>query len=91
MTAPRVLLCRLFERTSAKGTRYSSGRLGSAKLLAFEATDVPEDQGYGADVLWNVFTQGYQDSAQHREAPTRGREQIDELASRFRPDTKVDL
>jgi hypothetical protein len=55
MTAPRVLLCRLFERTSAKSPRYFSGRLGIAKLLAFEATDVPEDQGYDADVLWNVY------------------------------------
>jgi hypothetical protein len=52
---------------------------------------VPEDQGYGADVPWNVFMQGYQDGAQRRDAPTRGREHIDELASRFRPDTKVDL
>jgi hypothetical protein len=91
MTAPRVLLCRLFERTSAKSPRYFSGRLGIAKLLAFEATDVPEDQGYDADVLWNVYMQGYQDGAQRPDAPTRGREHIDELASRFRPDSKVDL
>jgi hypothetical protein len=91
MTAPRVLLCRLFERTSAKSPRYFSGRLGIAKLLAFEATDVPEDQGYGAGNLWNVFMQGYEDGAQRRDLPTRGREHIDELASRFRPYTKVDL
>ena len=35
--------------------------------------------------------QDYQDGAERRDAPTRGREQIDELASRFRPDSKVDL
>jgi hypothetical protein len=90
MTAPRVLLSRLFERTSAKGTRYFSGRLGSAKLLAFEATDVPEDQGYGADVLWNVFMQGYQDGAQRRDADQRaGTHRRASLA--IPPDTKVDL
>jgi hypothetical protein len=52
---------------------------------------VPEDEGYGAGVLWNVFMQGYEDGAQRRDLPTRGREHIDELASRFRPYTKVDL
>ena len=52
---------------------------------------MPEDQGYGADVLWNLLMQGYEDGAQRRDAPTRGREHIDELASQFRPDTKFDL
>jgi hypothetical protein len=74
---PKVMLLRLFERTSAKGNRYFTGRLGSAKLIVFEATDLPDDQRYGAEVVWNVFVQGEQDGAgdrppQRRDAPTRG-------------------
>jgi hypothetical protein len=76
MTAPRVLLMRLFERTSAKGNRYLTGRLSSAKLIAFEATDVPDEQRYGADIVWNVYVQGDQDGQRQqppRDLPTRGR------------------
>ena len=46
MTAPRVLVCRLFSGPAPKAPDTFSGTLGIAKLLAFEATDVPEDQGY---------------------------------------------
>ena len=31
----KVLLCRLYERTSLKGHRYLAGRLGYAKLIPF--------------------------------------------------------
>jgi hypothetical protein len=65
--APKIQLLRLFERTSARGNRYLTGRLGSAKLIASQATDVPEDQRYGADVVWNVFIQGEDD--QHADRP----------------------
>jgi hypothetical protein len=55
--APKIQLCRLFERTSARGNRYISGRLGNAKVIAFEAADLPDAERYGADVVWNVYLQ----------------------------------
>jgi hypothetical protein len=35
MSDGRIPLCRLYERTSARGTRYLIGRLGYARLIAF--------------------------------------------------------
>ena len=32
----KVLLGRLYERTSRKGHRYSSGRLGPSRVMAFK-------------------------------------------------------
>jgi hypothetical protein len=69
--APRIQLCRLFERTSQRGNRYLTGRLGNAKVIAFEAADLPNDQRYGADLVWNVYLQApdeERDQAQ-RQAP----------------------
>jgi hypothetical protein len=76
-TQPRVQLCRLFERTSQRGNRYLTGRLGAAKLIAFEARDVPEDQRYGAEAVWNVYLQAPEDDRDQRPRqeilpPTRG-------------------
>jgi hypothetical protein len=48
---PRVLLLRLAERTSARGTKYLSGLLGLASVVAFEARE-PDKFGQRA---WDVF------------------------------------
>ena len=48
---PKVLLMQLSERTSAKGTRYLSGFLGKAKLVAF--LDQAPDR-YG-NPQWSVY------------------------------------
>ncbi len=48
----KVPLCRLYERTSASGNRYFSGRLGGAKVIVFL------DQKAEADVpVWQVYLQ----------------------------------
>jgi hypothetical protein len=76
--APKVLLCWRFERTSAKGRRYFTGRLGSAKVIAFEERDVAEDQRYGAEAVWRVYLQAPEDDREQRPRqqvlppPTRG-------------------
>ncbi len=52
MSVPnRVLLLTLSERTSAKGRRYMSGRLGKASVVAFEAE---EPDRYG-NATWDLF------------------------------------
>ncbi len=48
---PRVLLLTLSERTSAKGTRYFTGYLGKAKLVAFLDKD-PDKFG---NPVWSVY------------------------------------
>jgi hypothetical protein len=63
---PKVLLCKLFERTSASGNRYMFGRLGNAKIIAFVDRDA--EPQYGADVIWQVFLQAG-DSDGARSAP----------------------
>jgi hypothetical protein len=50
--APKVLLCTLWERTSARGNRYLSGYLGKAKLVGFKGEPTPD----GIET-WNVFLQ----------------------------------
>ena len=50
-----VLLCRLYERTSAKGHRYLAGRLGNAKLVAF--LDTQAKLQFGATACFTVFLQ----------------------------------
>ena len=41
MNTPMIKLAGLYEKTSAKGTRYFVGRLNSARLLMFANTDQP--------------------------------------------------
>ena len=48
---PRVLLLQLAERTSGRGTKYMSGWLGRASVVAFEAE---EPDRYG-NKCWNVY------------------------------------
>jgi hypothetical protein len=59
MSAPRMVsLCKVWERTSAKGTRYFSGFLGSAQLLIFEDGQKPHPTRPGEVVtVWNVLLQ----------------------------------
>ena len=48
---PKVLLMRLSQRASAKGTRYLSGYLGKAELVAFLDQE-PDKLG---NPQWNVY------------------------------------
>ena len=47
-----VKLCELWERTSAKGTRYFSGFLGDAQVLMFSAGEHPDRPGV---MRWNLL------------------------------------
>ncbi len=40
---PSILLATLYERTSAKGTRYFTGRLGAAKVAILPSKDKADD------------------------------------------------
>jgi hypothetical protein len=59
MTASRMVkLTEVWERTSAKGTRYFSGFLGSAQLLIFEDGQKPHPTRPGETVkVWNIMLQ----------------------------------
>ena len=48
---PKVLLMQLSERTSAKGTRYLSGFLGKAKLVAF----LDQERDRFGNPQWSVY------------------------------------
>src|SRR4051794_3347125 len=50
ITAPRVLLLQLSERTSGKGNRYLSGWLGKASVVAF-----PGEPDRHGNPTWDVF------------------------------------
>jgi hypothetical protein len=70
MSAPsdgKVLLCRLCERTSSKGNRYFTGRLGPAKVIAF--IDTEAELKYGATAVFNVYVQ---DGEIRRQGSTAG-------------------
>ncbi len=53
MSKPLVKLGRMFEKTSANGNRYFTGRLGAARLLLFRNKEDAED----GSPIWNVFVQ----------------------------------
>ncbi len=55
----KVLLCRLYERTSAKGNRYLAGRLGEAKVVAF--MDADAELKFGATACFSVYLQAGED------------------------------
>lgn len=48
---PSIPLCRLYERTSKKGTHYLTGRLGAAKVVILKSSGTTDD---GAPI-WNVL------------------------------------
>jgi len=47
----KVLLGRLYERTSLKGNRYFSGRLGAARIMLFKDDHADDDN------VWQIFVQ----------------------------------
>ena len=51
----KLPLFKLFQRTSASGRTYFTGRFGETKVLVFREDDVEEDQLYGAQARWTVF------------------------------------
>ena len=52
--AAKVKLGRLYEKTSAKGTRYFVGRLGAARVLLFQSRETADD---GGDPVWDLYLQ----------------------------------
>ena len=63
----KVLLTVLRERQSAKGTRYLSGWLGKARLVAFQDKDAPE-----GEVHWQVFAQTPEERSGHDQVGWNG-------------------
>lgn len=47
----RVPMTRLFEKVSAKGNRYFTGRLGNARVLLFR----DEHADTGGDPVWQMY------------------------------------
>lgn len=47
---PKVLLVRLYEKTSGKGNRYFAGRMGAAKVVMLR-----DDRAAGTDPIWQLF------------------------------------
>jgi len=72
----KVLLGHLYERTSQKGNRYFSGRLGAARIMLFK------DDKADVDNCWQMFVQdgddkppqtrqeGQEDQGQEKTTPT---------------------
>src|ERR687885_1909023 len=52
--AAKVKLGRLYEKVSAKGTRYFIGRLGLARVLLFQSRETAND---GGDPVWDLYLQ----------------------------------
>ena len=90
---PKVLLFRLFEKTSANGNRYLFGRLGNAKVVAF--IDKDTELKFGATACFNVFLQPGDDGKQQQQssgsqrqqqgAPRQARQQCRDAGSDGRP------
>jgi hypothetical protein len=55
ITSGKILLCRLYEKTSARGNRYLVGYLGAATLIAF--IDADAELKFGATAIFNVDLQ----------------------------------
>ena len=62
----KVLLGRLFEKTSAKGRVYYTGRLGAARCVMLR-----DERAEGTDPVWQIFVQ---DGDTGRQKPAEGRE-----------------
>jgi hypothetical protein len=62
----KVLLCRLYERTSARGNRYLAGRLGAARLIGF--LDDKAELQFGATACFTIYVQDAGDDARLPEA-----------------------
>ena len=57
MSDAKIRLCRLYEKQSARGTRYFVGRLGAARLLLFQSREIADDGG----AIWDLFVQELED------------------------------
>ena len=51
-------LGRLYEKTSAKGTRYFVGRLGATRVLLFQSRETADDGG----AIWDLYLQEVEDT-----------------------------
>jgi hypothetical protein len=50
---PKLPLCRLYEKTSARGTQYFQGRLGAAKVVLLKSQEVTER----GEPIWELSVQ----------------------------------
>ena len=67
MTNEKILLTRLYERVSAKGTRYLNGRFALGKLVAFQGQPTPD-----GTPTWDVYLTPGADQQQARQQPAGG-------------------
>ena len=79
----KVKLGRLYEKTSARGTRYFVGRLGAARVLLFQSRETADD---GGDPVWDLYLQEVEDT---RPRPVAG-EMPARRPARARPETPAD-
>ena len=80
--AAKVKLSRLYEKTSAKGTRYFVGRLGAARVLLFQSRETADDGG----AIWDLYLQEVEDT---RPRPVAG-EMPARRPARARPERSAD-
>jgi hypothetical protein len=69
-TDGKVLLCRLYERVSARGNRYLAGRFGAARIIGF--IDDRAELQYGATACFNLYVQAGDDAKQDAQASVGG-------------------
>ncbi len=85
MNEPKVKLGRVFEKVSAKGTRYFTGRLGAARILMFQSRETADN----GDPVWDLYLQEVEDTrpqASQGERPRRRAERREsEPASQGEP------
>ena len=53
--APKVLLCRLVERTSATGNKCFTGYLGEARVILLADKDADPEKLYGGVAAWKLL------------------------------------
>ncbi len=63
--AAKVKLGRLYEKVSAKGTRYFVGRLGLARVLLFQSRETADN----GDPIWDLYLEEVEDT---RPRPLQG-------------------
>jgi hypothetical protein len=63
-SSPLVPLCRIWQRTSQRGTTYFVGRLGSARIVLMERRDNDND---ASDHTHTLFVSEATASQQHNE------------------------
>jgi hypothetical protein len=70
----KVNLARLFERTSAAGNRYFSGRMGAARIMLFK------DERADDDNVWQLFVQDSDEQPRQGAQTAQGRAQRETTA-----------